>query len=82
MVRLTPVADALALLLASTAGIFMIVAAGLLFGLSPFDPSVLLTRILIAAAMTTAIAIPVNRAVRWAVMGGLPPEIKIRSIDS
>jgi len=82
MVRLTPVADALALLLASTAGIFMIVAAGLLFGLSPFDPSILLTRILIAAAMTTAIAIPVNRAVRWAVMGGLPPEIKIRSIDS
>ncbi|MDP6281330.1 MAG: rod shape-determining protein MreD [Acidimicrobiales bacterium] len=82
MVRSTPATDAVALLLATTAGIFTVAGVGLLFGLSPYDPETLLVRILTAAVMTTAIAAPVNRAVRWAVLGGLPPDIKLRTVGS
>ncbi|HJM27070.1 MAG TPA: rod shape-determining protein MreD, partial [Acidimicrobiales bacterium] len=82
MVRSKPATDAVALLLATTAGIFTVAGVGLLFGLSPYDPETLLVRILTAAVMTTAIAAPVNRAVRWAVLGGLPPDIKLRTVGS
>jgi hypothetical protein len=82
MVRSAPVADAVALLLAATAGILTVAAVGLLFGLSPYDPGTFLARIITAAVMTTAIAAPVNRAVRWAVLGGLPPDIKLRAVGS
>jgi rod shape-determining protein MreD len=82
MVRSAPVADAVALLLAATAGILTVAAVGLLFGLSPHDPGTFLARIITAAVMTTAIAAPVNRAVRWAVLGGLPPDIKLRAVGS
>jgi len=82
MIRSTKLTDAVALLLAIACGMFMVAAVGLLFGLPPFDPAVLLVKALTVAALTTAVAPPVNRAVRWAVLGGLPPEIRLRSATS
>jgi rod shape-determining protein MreD len=82
MLRSTPATDALALAAATACGLTAVAMAGQVFGLATFDPDTVLERALVVTAITVAVAAPVNRAVRWAVTGGLPPDIQLRTAES
>ncbi len=81
MLRSMPFTDALAVAVACAGGMLLVASVGRLFGLATLDPEVLTVRVPTAAVMTTVVALPVNRAVRWAVTGGLPPELRLRTAE-